>query len=132
MTQQNAQTTARETVAPRLPWLVIVNPDWYDEDEGDAGFAWSGEAADREHAINQALAECWAANDREDDDGEPEAPPTYQPAEHMQDGFTVYQAAPDFHALAQLASSARLSADPAAIASALDLIDYALSVTRVA
>lgn len=121
-------TTAPAITPPRLPWLVIVNPDWYDENEGDAGYGWSGEAADRADAINQALAACWADNEREDDNGEPEAPPTYQPGEHMQDGFTVYQAEPDFHALARTLSKTRDSADPLALHRALDVIGHALAV----
>lgn len=115
-------TTASEITATRLPWAVIVNPDWYDEGEGDAGYAWSGEADSREDAINKALAECWADNDRDNE------PPTYKPGSHMQDGFTVYDAEPDFHVLAVDISNARQCDNPAELVRALDVLDFALSV----
>lgn len=96
-----------------FPWFVIVNPDWYDEDEGDAGYAWSGEASDKTDAVNQALAACWSDNDREDDDGQPEAPPTYDPDAPgifgQPDGFTIYAADIDFRELAADVIRARRS-----------------------
>lgn len=112
---------ARITAWP-LSWYVIVNPEWYDEGEGDAGYAWSGEAASREQAINKALAECWADNERDDD------APTYDPAAHTQDGFAVYEAGPDFHVLAVDISNARQGGEVASLVRALDVLDYALSI----
>lgn len=120
-------TTASEITATRLPWAVIINPDWYDEDEGDAGYSWTGEAEDCADAINQALAACWADNDREDDEGRPEVPPVYRPREHMQDGFTIYQAEPDFRALAVKVAKARRTADEDQLRHALDVLERATS-----
>ena len=105
-----------------LPWYVIVNPDWYDEDEGDAGYSWSGDAVDKADAINQALAACWSDNDRDDE------PPTYDPRAHRQDGFSVYEATPDLHPLAAAVTRARQTWDTAALAAALDRLDRAVAL----
>lgn len=105
-----------------LSWFVIVNPDWYDEGEGDAGYSWAGDAANKAAAINKALKDCWADNDREDE------APTYDDRAHVQEGFVVYEATPDFHVLAVDVSNARQSGDVAQLLRALDLLDYALSV----
>lgn len=113
-------TAVRVPLNP-LPWFVIVNPDWYDESEGDAGYAWSGPAASKADAIDKALSECWADNDREDD------APTYDAGAHIQDGFTIYEASPDFQALARDVARARQSGDAAKLIRALDVIDYAIS-----
>ncbi len=121
-------TADAQPVARSLPWFVIVNPDWYDESEGDAGYGWTGQAADKAHAINQALADCWEDNGREDYDGQPEAPPTYDPAAWKQEGFTVYEVTPDFHALAKSVIEARRLGHLIAMTQALDDLDAAVTI----
>jgi hypothetical protein len=75
MTDLPAKPDGVTQATPPLPWYVHVSPYYYD-DAADTGFGWEGWAVDEEHAVRQALKDCFVVNDREpeteEDDTDPE------------------------------------------------------------
>jgi hypothetical protein len=74
MTDTSVAQQAAAEAKMRLPWFVVVSPEFYD-DAHDTGYGWEGWATNIDDAVAQALAQCHRDNDRDPENPEDDIDP---------------------------------------------------------